>query len=448
MAAGARVSRYRDRDDAGSKLAAHLFGLRSERPLVLGLPRGGVVVAAAVAAGLGARLDVLVVRKLGVPTQPELAMGAVGESGVVVYDEDVLSRFEVSRFARRRVEARERSELRRRLRAYRGDRPGPEVRGRTVVVVDDGIATGSTARAAVAVLRRRGAGRIVVAAPVASPDAVAKLTGTADAVICPLVPPRLGSIGDWYADFAPTDDARVVELLRTRAGPHGPADTGGVPVATRFDVEIPVGGFVTSGRLTVVPGSTATVVFAHGSGSGRDSPRNVKVARLLQAAGCSTLLVDLLDPAERARREPVFDTEILGRRLLDATAWLRGRAGLADQAVGYFGASTGAAAALWAATTPGTGIGAVVSRGGRPDLLGDRLADVRVPTLLIVGGEDRAVLELNRRARRRLACPSRLEVVPGAGHLFDRPGEMEAVAGLARRWFEQHLRAPVPQPDA
>jgi len=451
MAAGVLASRYRDRADAGRQLAARLSALRSERPLVLGLPRGGVVVAAAVATALGAPLDVLVVRKLGVPSQPELAMGAIGEDGVVVHDGRILAEAGVSDFARHRVEARERNELRRRVRVYRGDRPGPDVAGRTVVVVDDGLATGSTARAAVSVLRRRGAGRIVMAVPVGSPDAVAALGEVADEVVCPLVPPRLGSIGEWYVDFAPTADAEVLELLHRGTvepdtGPgseRGPGSEGaeGVTVPTRFDVELPVGGFLTAGRLTVVPGCAAVVAFAHGRGSGRDSPRNVKVARLLQAAGFATLLVDLLAPAEREGPDAGADFEELGRRLGDATAWLRERAGFGTLPVGYLGAGSGAAAALWAASRPGASVGAVVSRGGRPDLLGERLRAVEVPTLLVVGGEDRAVLELNRRARRLMAGPSRLEVVPGAGHLFERPGELEAVAGLARRWFARHLRA-------
>lgn len=452
MVPSALASRYRDRGDAGRRLAGHLGALRAEGPIVLGLPRGGVVVAAEVAAALGAPLDVLVVRKLGLPTQPELAMGAIGEGDVVVYDERVLAQVEVSRFARARVEARERNELRRRVRAYRGDRAGPEVAGRTVVVVDDGLATGSTARAAVAVLRDRGAGRIVVAAPVGSPDAVASLGRAADEVVCPVVPERLGSIGEWYADFTPTADSEVIGLLRPDAGDGQPADAGGVAVATRFDVDIPVGDFLAAGRLAVVPGAVAAVVFAHGSGRGRDSPRNVRVARLLQAAGFATLLVDLLDPREPARGGGAdtgadagadavasSDAEVLGRRLARATTWLRERGGLAGLPVGYFGAGVGGAAALWAATRPGAGIGAVVSRGGRPDLVADRLPLVEAPTLLIVAGEDRAVLELNRRARRRLRCPSRLEVVPGAGYRFDKPGELEAVAGLARRWFARYL---------
>ncbi len=300
-------------------------------------------------------------------------------TALVVYDDRILSEVDVSAFARARVEARERNELRRRIRAYRGDRSGPDVEGRPWWWSTTGSATGSTARAAVAVLRRRRAARIVVAVPVGSPDAVAHLSEVADAVVCPLVPARLGSIGEWYVDFSPTGDDEVVGLLRGDVTAPEPAGAGGVVVPTRFDVEIPVGDFLAAGRLTVVPGCTAAVVFAHGSGSGRDSPRSVKVARLLQAAGFATLLVDLLDPSERARKEALFDFEELGGRLVDALVWLRERAGFAELPVGCFGASTGAAPALWATTRPGASIGAVVSRGGRPDLLGDRLALVEVP---------------------------------------------------------------------
>ncbi len=198
------------------------------------------------------------------------------------------------------------------------------------------------------------------------------------------------------------------------------------------------------GRLAIPHPATGLVVFAHGSGSSGHSPRNRYVAAVLAEAGLGTLLFDLLTPAEEADRANVFDIALLAGRLAEGTRWLRGQPGAAGLAVGYFGASTGAAAALWAAAEPGAGIAAVVSRGGRPDLAGPRLGSVRAPTLLIVGGRDDAVLGLNRQARAALGGESRLAVVPGATHLFEEPGTLAAAAGLARDWFTTHLRPGLP----
>ena len=194
------------------------------------------------------------------------------------------------------------------------------------------------------------------------------------------------------------------------------------------------------GDLTLPPDPTGVVAFAHGSGSSRLSPRNLRVAASLVDAGLGTLLFDLLVPGEELDRANVFDIPLLAGRLLAAMRWLREAPGTAALPLGYFGASTGAAAALWAAAEAQDEVGAVVSRGGRPDLAGERLALVGAPTLLIVGGADEVVLELNREAMRRLRCERELVVVPGATHLFEEPGTLDAMAVEAKRWFVQHLR--------
>jgi len=194
-----------------------------------------------------------------------------------------------------------------------------------------------------------------------------------------------------------------------------------------------------AGDLTVPEDASSIVIFAHGSGSSRRSARNRHVARVLTDAGLGTLLFDLLTPEEETDRGHVFDIGLLGGRLAEVTRWVRAQPRTAGTAIGYFGASTGAAAALWAAAEPGAGIAAVVSRGGRPDLAGARLSAVSAPTLLIVGGDDEDVLDLNRRARAALRCPSDLAVVPGATHLFEEPGTLDAAARLARDWFTRHL---------
>jgi putative phosphoribosyl transferase len=190
------------------------------------------------------------------------------------------------------------------------------------------------------------------------------------------------------------------------------------------------------GDLGLPVPAVGLVVFAHGSGSSRFSTRNRQVAELLQSRGVATLLLDLLRPDEEGDRAKVFDIELLARRLVAATRWLRGQPDLAALPVGYFGASTGAGAALLAAAELGDEVVAVVSRGGRPDLAGSRLGAVNAPTLLIVGGRDEVVLELNQQALAQLQAEAELVVIPGATHLFEEAGALEEVARLAAGWFE------------
>jgi putative phosphoribosyl transferase len=264
-----------------------------------------------------------------------------------------------------------------------------------------------------------------VATPVAPPHTVASLHDDADEVVALQMPDKFFAIGEFYADFSQTSDDEVVRLL--------------APPAQDEDVEVQAGSAKLDGHLTFPAGAHAIVVFAHGSGSSRHSPRNRFVASVLHEAGLGTLLFDLLTSAEEHDRANVFDIPLLGRRLVDATKWLRTRPESRDAAIGYFGASTGAGAALWAAGHSDADVQAVVSRGGRPDLAGPRLAGVRAPTLLIVGAHDTEVLELNREARAQLRCETRISVVPGASHLFEEPGTLQVAAELARDWFVEHL---------
>jgi putative phosphoribosyl transferase len=187
------------------------------------------------------------------------------------------------------------------------------------------------------------------------------------------------------------------------------------------------------------------VIFAHGSGSGRFSPRNGYVAERLRRAGFATLLLDLLTPAEEQDRRNVFDVELLAQRLELARTWAREDPRTRDLAIGYFGASTGAAAALLAAALPECDVGAVVSRGGRPDLAGTALAAVRAPTLLLVGGDDTGGIELNQAAFARLSVPKELVIIPGASHLFEEPGMLDAVVARAAWWFAHRLQAVNPR---
>jgi putative phosphoribosyl transferase len=204
-------------------------------------------------------------------------------------------------------------------------------------------------------------------------------------------------------------------------------------------VAIAAGGVSLSGDLVVPRGVKGVVLFAHGSGSSRLSPRNRYVAQVLQARGLATLLFDLLTEAEATVRARVFDIPLLAERLSMATDWIGKREDLGRLPMGYFGASTGAAAALVAAARKPEAVRAIVSRGGRPDLAQGALEKVTAPTLLIVGGNDAGVLDLNREAARRLRGTAKLEIIPGAGHLFEEPGALAKVAELAAAWFESHL---------
>jgi putative phosphoribosyl transferase len=208
------VTPFQDRVDAGRRLAEVLEPWHTERPVVLGLPRGGVPVAAEVAAALHAPLDVILVRKLGVPTQPELAMGAIGEDGIRVLNDDVVRIAQIEPAAIAAVEQSERAELDTRAERFRGQRPRTDVRDRTVIIVDDGIATGSTARAAIEVARAHGAARVVLAVPVAPARTCAELSGLADEVVCLEMPDPFMAVGQFYRDFSQTTDAEVVACLR------------------------------------------------------------------------------------------------------------------------------------------------------------------------------------------------------------------------------------------
>lgn len=208
---------FRDRQDAGRKLSARLEHLRDAKPIVVGLPRGGVPVAAEVANALDAPLDVIVVRKLGVPYQPELGFGAIGEGGVEVLNEEVLRAAGLGDDDIARVEAKEREEVARRARRFRGDRPPVPLAGRTVIVVDDGLATGGTARAALEVAREHGASRVVLAVPVAPVGTVRAMQDVADEVVCLETPSAFFAIGQWYDDFTQTSDDEVVDLLANGA---------------------------------------------------------------------------------------------------------------------------------------------------------------------------------------------------------------------------------------
>jgi putative phosphoribosyl transferase len=431
---------YQNRYEAGKLLGEELAGY-AERPdvLVLGLARGGVPVAFEVARRLRVPFDVCLVRKLGVPSQPELAMGAVAAGGPVVVNRDVTDSLGISDAVIESAAEQERREIGRRERLYRDGRRRLDLTGRTVILVDDGLATGATMVAAVRAARQQSPARVVVAAPVGAPATIEQLRQEADDVTCVMTSEFFFAVGEWYVDFAPTTDEEVQELL---AQEHERKENSSkTEQSTRRNVSVPAGHTKLKGELTIPAGASGLVLFAHGAGSSRHSPRNQFVARVLHDGGLGTLLMDLLTEEEEASEHRTvalrFDIDLLARRLIAATDWVSAHYG--DVPIGYFGASTGAAAALVAAAERPERVTAVVSRGGRPDLARFALSRVRAPTLLIVGGSDSVVLELNREVYRELDGPKRLEIVPRATHLFEEPGALERVADLARDWFEDHL---------
>lgn len=444
---------FRDREEAGRLLAEELIRRLGARPsdvVVLALPRGGVPVAYYVARALDAPLDVFLARKLGAPMHPELGMGALSEGGLRLLDPAIVRLVGATPAQIERVAEREEAELRRRVARYRGGRALPDVRGKVVVLVDDGIATGGTARAALRDLRQRGPARLLLAAPVGARDARASLLSEADDVVCLATPAWFQAIGEWYDDFHQLEDADVIELLeRAKRERSGAAPAAQIPLPLTRPMNFSVGDVSLEADVTVPVDARGLVLFAHGSGSGRHSPRNRAVANALVDAGYGTVLFDLLTPAEEAADLVTgrlrFDVGLLSRRLIGVIDAVGLDPGQRDLPLAAFGASTGAAAALIAAAERPDRVRAVVSRGGRPDLGGDALLRVRAPVLLIVGGRDAPVLDLNRSALKALRGPSALAIVPLATHLFEEPGALEEVARLAVGWLGQHLAA-VPEP--
>ncbi len=438
------MKQFTDRADAGKQLASRMEFLRGQAIVVLGLPRGGVPVAFEVAKALGAPLDVLLVRKLGVPFQPELAFGAIGEDGVRVVCDDVVREARLTDKEMAAVETKQWAELQRRSERFRNGHDRIPLKGRTAVIVDDGIATGATAQAACQVARAQGASKVVLAVPIGATDTAKRFAKYADEVVCLATPVPYFAVGQGYRNFAQTSDDEVVALLnRARNDFRTVARAGAHDLPLRDEeIRVTAGRVSVAGHLTIPQHPKGVVAFAHGSGSSRHSPRNRNVAEVLNKAGFATVLFDLLTPDEERNRTNVFDIALLASRLVEVTGWLAGQPDIASLPVGYFGASTGAGAALAAAAHPGVKVAAVVSRGGRPDLARESLREVHAPTLLIVGGRDEMVLKLNRQAQAAIPAECEVAVVPGANHLFQEPGTLEQVAVLARDWFIEHLSPP------
>lgn len=453
---------FKNRDEAGWKLAEQLRAYTGrEDVIVLGIPRGGIEIAFPVAQALGVPMDIFLSRKLGVPGQEELAFGAVASDGTRYLNERIVKVAGIEEAEIERITATTLRTLREREARYRAGRGPLDVAGKTVILVDDGIATGASMEAAVRMLKKMQPGRVVVAFPVAPQGICPRLRRQVDEVVCLQEEPDFFAVGQFYRDFSQVSDEEVIELMKRSeqapaahmgADPRAlvgaedddPPDPPVIAEEDETDVAVRVNSLRLEGVLHLPRNCVGVVLFAHGSGSSRFSPRNRYVAKILQQRQIGTLLFDLLTRDEERMDEATawlrFDISLLAERMVAATLWLEEHLGERKLPFGYFGASTGAAAALVAAAEVPDKVAAVVSRGGRPDLAGDALEKVKAPTLLLVGGLDDVVIGLNEQAMARLTCEKKLQIVPGATHLFEEPGTLEAVAEAAGAWFIRYLR--------
>lgn len=423
---------YRNREEAARYLSEALSRFRGERPVVLAIPRGAVPMGRIVADALDGELDVVLVRKLGAPGNPELAIGSVDEAGRVALNE-IAERIGDGEAYIQREAQRQLALIRERRQRYAAGQPGLELAGRTVIVLDDGLATGATMVAALRAARSRQPARLICAVPVAAADSLAEVAVLADEVVCLATPSPFYSVGLHYRRFDQVTDDDVVKALGPAPAPN-PAGTA-VP---GYPVRIACGTVVMDGDLHSPPSPRGMIIFAHGSGSSRHSPRNRAVAEALNRRGFATLLFDLLTPKEDRDPSRRFDIPLLAQRLDAAVAWAQSESAQRGIPLGLFGASTGAGAAMVVAAARRGEIAAVVSRGGRPDLAGRAtLTNIRTPTLLIVGGNDPEVRSLNRLAEVMMRPWAVLATVPGATHLFEEPGALEQVATLAADWFDR-----------
>jgi putative phosphoribosyl transferase len=426
-----RQGYFNDREHAAERLADALMGYRGQNPLILAIPRGGVPIGRLLADRLGGELDVVLVRKLGAPGHEEFAIGAVDEAGNVQLADYAGGVGADAAYVEREA-ARQRALIAHRRELYSPHRQAVDPAGRVTIVVDDGLATGFTMRAALTAVRAHRPAHLVCAVPVASPRSLAETRALCDDIVCLAAPHEFMAVSQYYGAFPPVEDDEVVGLLSRARPPAGST--------MALAVRIPVEGLQLQGDLHVPAGATGLVVFAHGSGSSRLSPRNRQVAQVLQRHGLATLLFDLLAEEEDVTIAARFDIGRLAARLEAAVDWATRQPPVARLPLGLFGASTGAAAALIVAARLPRVVKAVVSRGGRPDLAGHAVLDeVRAPTMLIVGSADTDVVALNKSALASMSRTVELVLVPGATHLFEEPGTLERVAELASGWFMRWL---------
>jgi putative phosphoribosyl transferase len=430
---------FRDRTDAGQQLAEALASVIEPPCVVAAIPRGGVSVALPIVERFGLPLTVVYARKLTAPVAPELAFGAIDEDGHTIVEARSVAMLELQPTEVEQAKARVSGEIRRRMATYGAPALGQYLPHAAVVLVDDGLATGLTMRAALQYARRHGARQIIVAVPCAATRAAAEFRRAADHFICLTVDADFEAVGQYYQDFSPVSDDEVVRMLAHRQGGSA-APPAGEPSSLRVSFKNSR-GFRLAGRLLLPPppGPHPTIVFVHGWGSGKDSPRNRAAGAALQALGFGVLLFDLTGHGESDGTPddstPAQQADDLGAAL----DTLEGFDEVDRGRLGVVGASSGAAAALLRAARDGR-IRALVLRSPNPGGAEHAVGAVRAPTLLIVGEHDAPILAAIEPLRERFGRPHQLDVVAGGDHLFEDPAALARATAATVAWFRKHLQ--------
>lgn len=427
---------FRDRIDAGQRLADALRPYHGSDAVVLGIPRGGVPVAAEVARLLGLPLDIVVARKLGAPGQPELAIGAVTANGGLYLNHDLIRDLGVDQAYLDSAVERKRAEARDRESRFRGGRPGPALAGRIAIVVDDGLATGATIRAAVQSVRHAGPAKLVVAVPVGAIESCASLRSEVDELVCLWTPDDFMAVGQFYDDFSPTEDDEVERILRA-ASTHTPDTDTAREITFQNRRGRRLAGTLLLPRAVERP---PVVVFAHGFNSSRRSSRNLMIAERLVASGLAAFLIDFTGHGDSEGEIREATVKQMADDLRSAIDHISAEAAVDAGRIGLSGSSSGGIVSVIEAARDER-VRVLVLRSVPAGDLFEPAAHIRATTLVIAGEADIPIVEEDRALAEVISGPHRFEVVAHAGHLFEGPGEMERVSDLSVGWFVSHLRA-------
>lgn len=418
------MSVIKDRKHAGNLLADILEkDYNPFNTVVLTLPKGGVPVGDVIAEQLKLPLDILLVKKITLPENPEFAIGALAEDEEPIWNDKSTQYYSIGDKRKKDLAFFVRDEINQKSKLWRVEKRPVSLKNKHIILVDDGLATGLTMHAAITFLRNKKVKSITVAVPVASKQAVSLLKHDIDKLVILKTPEPFVSVGQWYQNFEQVSDEEVINTL---SGVNGSS-------SKTMSVKIPLDYEDLNGELFIPSKAKGVIIFAHGSGSTHKSVRNKKVARALNELGFATLLFDLLTKNESHIRANVFDIGLLTKRLKIATDWVQKNKELKALPISYFGASTGAAAALNCAAHDDK-ISSVICRGGRTDMATSDLSNIQASVLLIVGANDKDVLEINQQSQQQLNF-CKLVIIENAGHLFEEPGCLDEVIDYSCNWF-------------
>ena len=428
----------KNRQEAGRVLAQKIKSVLSSvsDAMVVALPPGGVPIAFEISEEFSIPLCVLAASKIRAPSRPDLIIGAITEEGHHHIDDFSSRLIGTSRDKLEQTLAREKLAIESKVRRYRPGEVLPDLKNKTIILVDDGPTSNMTARVVASYLRFKEVRQIVLAVPVCAKQSVAELTADFDHVISLYHPGPFFSMRDYFLDFRDISDEEVQYLL-SKSRKKKFANT---EKAFSRKVLIPVEGSIElQATLSIPTYAKGIVLFAHPNSSKRFEYRNNMIAEELNRIGIATLLFDSLTDDESLERANVFDIPFLASRLAFATKWVRLHRMTRELSIGFLSEGSGAAAALWASTYLGADVSSIVSRGGRPDLAQVRLTRVNTPTLLIVGDQDTEIIEINKNCLRTLSS-GKLILIPGASHLFDEPNTIEEVSREASLWFLKNFK--------